>query len=79
MSQLPFLSISQNTVTKMDIAHLAEDELKFELILREINPKDRDALSKLKDMVAFEATSGTTPQFDSSARLTRNTVDRELQ
>lgn len=62
----------------MDISHLVEDEIKYELALRDINPNDRDAISKLKELVAFEEISGTPPQLD-SARLTRKTVDKELQ
>lgn len=62
----------------MHIRHLKDDEVLYELALRDINPKDPKGLGKLQDIVSFEIASRTAPPLD-LARLTRNTVQLELK
>lgn len=62
----------------MEVSHLAEDELNYELVLRNLNIKDHDRILKLQDIVAFEVTSRTSPPLE-SVRILRSSVEQELQ
>lgn len=63
----------------MDIRHLLSDELKYEMVLRNINTKDRNSMRRLEDLINSEAKSKTSTDRLHVNRLTRQTVQVELQ